>query len=298
MVLVNVVLPVFLVFAAGYLLQKKANPEIKTLSDAVFCVLLPCLVFRTLYAADLPGTLKTIALFQLVLTASLIVVVRLVVLLCRLSKGAESALLLTVVFMNAGNYGMPFNLFAFGPAGFELAVTFFVFQSVLMNSLGVWLASRHRFGSRRAFRSVLSLPVAWAGVAGAAWQLTGLAVPSFLFKTVDLLAGAATPLVMLLLGMQLARIRPSRLTPGPVVLGALLRLAVSPFIAFLLIRFVFPVEGLPAKILLVQSAMPTAVVTTLLAVQYEVEPETVSAITLATTLLSVLTLPLLLYLLG
>lgn len=296
MVFINVLVPVFLVFLAGYVLQKKLDLQMKSLSQTVFYLLLPCLVFRTLYNSDLLGNLKTVIIFQLILTVVLVCLVKAIVLILKMPQKIEGALLLAVVFMNAGNYGMPFNLFAFGVSGFELAVTFYVFQSILMNSLGVFFANKHLGCVKDSITAVLKLPILYAAVLGVGLQLLGLEMPGFIYKSVDLLSNATAPLIMLLLGMQLAQVKLNS-NWGVVGLGVALRLIVSPLIAWFIIRFVFPVEGLLANVIVVESAMPSAVIMTLLAMQYDCEPDVVSAITFVSTILSIVTLSAILYLL-
>jgi predicted permease len=296
LVFLNVLAPVFLVFSAGYVLQKKLDLQMKSLSQTVFFLLLPALVFRTLYNSDLLGDLNTIIIFQLILAAALACIIKVIVFIFKMPQKLEGALLLSVVFMNAGNYGMPFNLFAFGVSGFELAVTFYAFQSILMNSLGVFFANKHRGGVRQSISAVLKLPILYAAILGVGLQLLGLEMPEFIYKSVDLLSNATAPLIMLLLGMQLAQVKFNG-NWGPVGLGVALRLIVSPLIAFLIIRFVLPVEGLLFNVIIVESAMPSAVVMTLLAMQYDCEPDVVSAITFMSTIISIVTLSVILYLL-
>lgn len=296
MVFVNVLIPIFLVFSVGFLLQKRLDLQIKSLSQTVFYLLLPCLVFRTLYNSDLVGNLRTVIIFQLILTVILVCLVKAIVLFLKMPQKMEGALLLAVVFMNAGNYGLPFNLFAFGVSGFELAVTFYVFQSILMNSLGVYFASKHLGCIKESITAVLKLPILYAAMLGIGLQLLGLEMPAFIYKSVDLLSNATAPLIMLLLGMQLAQVKLNG-NWGAVGLGVALRLIVSPLIAWVIIRFVFPVEGLLANVIVVESAMPPAVVMTLLAMQYDCEPDVVSAITFMSTIISIVTLSVILNLL-
>lgn len=137
MIFINVVLPIFLIFAAGYVLQKKFDMQMKALSEIVFYLLLPCLVFRTLYHVDIQGDLKYIVIFQIMLTIALVIIIKIIAYVKKMPPKMESAILLAVVFMNSGNYGAAFNLFAFGEMGFQLAITYWVIQSILMNSLGV-----------------------------------------------------------------------------------------------------------------------------------------------------------------
>lgn len=295
MIFVEVVLPIFIIFAAGYILQKKFKMDDKPLSQTVFYLLLPALVFRILYQTDIQGDLKNIVIFQILLTISMVIIIKIIARLKKMSSQMESAMLLSGVFMNSGNYGAPFNYFAFGQAGFQLAITFWVFQSVLMNSLGVYFANSHNGGVRKSIEAVLKMPAVYAAALGVGIQLLGWQVPGFIFKPIDLLSNATLPLIMILLGMQLAKVKLTRRW-SPLSLGIVLRLIISPIVAWAIVHYLLPVEGLLAKVLILEAAMPAAVIATLLAVQYDSEPEVVSGIALMTTALSMITLTVLLYL--
>lgn len=166
MIFINVVLPIFLIFAAGYLLQRKFDMQMKALSEIAFFLLLPCLVFRTLYQVDIQGDLRDIIILQLLLTFSMVIIIKTIAYFKKMLPQMESAILLGSVFMNSGNYGAAFCLFAFGQVGFELAVTFWVIQLILMNSLGVYFANRHRASIKKSLVVIFRMPVVYAAVAG------------------------------------------------------------------------------------------------------------------------------------
>jgi predicted permease len=106
-------------------------------------------------------------------------------------------------------------------------------------------------------------------------------------KPIGLLANGALVMLIILLGMQVAGIK-VRGTGTRTVVPVLLRLVVSPLVGLALVALLKP-EPLTAKVLVLESSMPAAVNTTLLAVQFGTEPEQVSAVTLVSTLLSVVT---------
>lgn len=122
MVLLTIVLPAFLIFASGYVLKRLFPLDIKTLSTIAFYCFLPALVFQTMYEADIKKELGTILLFEVLLVASLIVLIKIYTWVAKESRSRESSLILGSVFINSGNYGSPIILFAFGEKGFHLAV--------------------------------------------------------------------------------------------------------------------------------------------------------------------------------
>jgi predicted permease len=234
-------------------------------------------------------------IFELILMFLLILLVKMIVWVKKDSTKRESSLILSSVFMNSGNYGAPIILFAFGEKGFQLAITFWVIQSIFMNSFGVYFAAKDKDGFIQSFKTVLKMPAIYAAVLGLASGYFDIRYPLALLRPVDLLADATIPILMLTLGMQLAHVKLNAHWE-PVTLSIILRLVISPLLAWGIVH-VFSVEGLLAKVLILEAAMPTAVVTTLLAVQYDREPDIVSNATLMSTILSTITLSLLLYML-
>ena len=292
-VFIQVVLPVLLVFGAGYLLQKLAKLDLKSVSTVALYIMLPCLVFKTFYNADLNGEYVMMLLFSALLLVSILVINKVVAKVKGYDPSMESGLILSTAFMNSGNYGAPIILFAFGEAGFVYSVSFLVLQAIIMNFFGVYYAARGKAGLRMAIVSVLKMPPTYAVIAALIMNLGSIKMPGNLMSSVELLANASIPMVMVVLGMQLAGISIKNMDWSKVSYASIVRLIASPAIAFVLTLFL-PMSDLMASVLVVSAAMPSAATTTIYAVQFDSKPELVSSITLMTTLLSVITIPILL----
>lgn len=293
----QVVLPVILVFSIGYLVQMWKRVELKSISTVAIYIMTPALVFKTFYKANLDIQYFYIVAFSLLLLFCLIIINRIYSKLKNNSQSLESGLILSTAFMNAGNYGAPIILFAYGEVGFAFAVSFMVLQSIIMNSFGVYYAARGGSGVRMAIRSILGMPTTYAVICALLLKGFQVQLPSNLLNTVSIIADAAIPTVMLILGMQLANIKWGNFEWGSISFGVIIRLIVSPAIAYI-ITLVFPFDPLLAKVLIVLAAMPSAATMVMYAVQFESEPRLVSTITLITTLISIVTVTLLLAILG
>jgi predicted permease len=197
---------------------------------------------------------------------------------------------------NAANYGLSANLLAFGPDGLTYAGVYFVTSAVITFTVGVLVASLGRAGVGEALRGLLRVPAIWGVAAAALVQGGGLHVPAPLSRAVGMLADACIPAFLVILGMQLHGVRLS----GPalplavagglrLVGGAALALALAPW---------FGLEGAARQSGVLQSAMPTAVITIVLATEYDVEPALVTSVVMLTTLASPLVLTPLMALLG
>ncbi|RBW68188.1 AEC family transporter [Bacillus taeanensis] len=288
-IFINVVLPVFLIFAAGFFIQKWKRLDIRSVSTVAIYVLSPCLVFRTFYHANLDAQYMKMVLFALALLFAIILLNKLYCIVRGYSSSVENALVLSTAFMNSGNYGAPIILFAFGEVGFAYSISFMVLQSVIMNFFGVYYAARGSAGFKLALLTVFKMPATYAVIMALFMQFFNIEAPANVFSAVDLVAEAAIPVVMLVLGMQLAQITLTNLEFGKITYASIMRLFLSPVIAALIIM-ILPMDPLLEKVLIVSAAMPTAATTTMYAVQFETEPELVSSITLVTTVLSILTI--------
>ncbi len=292
-VLVNIILPILLMAGLGFLLDRWLDLDIHTLSRVTFYLLSPCLAFSSLSTTQLDRRV----LFQMAAVAMLVVLALWLAAswATRALKwqGADrSAFLLTVLFMNTGNYGLPLNLFAFGETGLALAIVFFVTISLLTNTFGVYIAARGHADSREALRRVLRVPIGYAVLLGLLVNVTALPVPTSVARATHLLGQAAVPVMLLVLGMQLARAA-IKTEWGPITAATLLRLLASSGLAILLVRLI-GLQGVAAKVAIVQASMPTAVITTILATEFDTRPEFVTGTVFVSTLASVLTLTVLL----
>ncbi len=292
-ILFQVVLPVFLVFLAGYLAQKVFGLHIKSISTVALYLMTPALVFRTFYETELGSTYLHIVIYGITLSVSLIILVKVISFLKNYKPSVTSAFVLATAFMNNGNLGTPIILFAFGEKGFQYAVTIMVFHTIIMSTLGIYYAAKGRFDITDSLLSVLKMPIVHGGILGLLWQYWNLPMPENIFKAIKMVGDAAIPTIMLVLGMQLAEIKLSNFDWGKIVLALLMRLLISPAIAWVIVMLL-PVEPLLGKVMIVEAAMPTAVITTMYALQYDSEPNLVSSITFVSTLLSIVTLSILL----
>ena len=124
---------------------------------------------------------------------------------------------------------------------------------------------------------------------------TGTTLPTALMRPITLLSDAALPLMILVLGMQLERAAiPKR--PALVAIAVVLSLLVAPLVALALTSWL-GVTGPARQAVVVLSSMPVAVLTTILALEFDTSPDFVTGAVFLSTILSPLTLtPLIVYL--
>jgi predicted permease len=283
----STLLPVFLVALAGYILSGFVALDGRTLGRFLFFLATPSLVFRSLYQMSIDVTaLQHVA----VVTTGVLVVGVLLSLLASAGQGRKerAGLMLAGAIGNNGNMGIPICFFAFGEAGVALATVYYAITSFLGNTVGVVIASAGSTTLARALVHSLQSPVLYAAVLGLLLNQLHVTMPSSVFSAVELLAGAAVPGMLVLLGTQLRGTqfgREQRLVWRSVAV----RLVASPLVAWALCNWM-GVTGLERQVLIVQAAMPTAVMTTVLATEFDAAPRVVAAAVLASSLLSMVTL--------
>ncbi len=291
-ILYNNIVPVFIVIGLGYILERRLQIEIKSISRTIFYAISPCLVFSSLVNSTVSGgEFWDIASFEILITLVVALVAWGVARALRFDRAMESAFLLATLFVNAGNYGLSVNLLAFGETALARAIIYFVVSSLLINTTGVYLASRGKAKSFDALLNVFKVPIVYAVLLVVFVKLINVNVTgSPVFKTVEMVGQGAIPLMLLLLGMQLAKtpLAQGMRTAG---LAAFIRLAVAPIIAFSLANLL-GLTGPTLQACVVEASMPTAVTTAVLAIEFDARPEFVTSVIFLSTLASPITLTL------
>lgn len=288
-----ILIPIFGIFALGFIGQKKIGFDTKTISTMALYLMSPVLVFRTFYTTEFNLTYLYLALYTFLLCFSLIAVVYVIAFIRKYSVKETCGMILASSFMNNGNYGTPVVLLLFGATGLDYAIVLMVIQQLVMCTVGVYYAAKgspEGDGVRSAIRAVRRMPMVYGAAFGLVLQAFHVELGSSITQAVDMVADSAIPTVMIVLGMQLAKISLKKFEKEKVSLSLVTKLAVSPAIAYILSLFL-PVDEMVKQIMIIMAAMPTAANTTMYALQFNTEPEFVSSATLLSTTLSLATLP-------
>jgi hypothetical protein len=261
------ILPIVAIATAGFLLGSTRDVEAGSLNTVTVYVLVPALVFHTLTTTELGGeTLVSIAVGVFLFTG----------VMATLAQGTGTALgnaepllgtfVLVSVFSNAGNYGIPVSEFAFGSLGRSTAVVYIVAQSVAMYTLGVYLAARGDGSDwREGMRAIFAIPLIYTVVAALAARWLGVVPPAdtAVMETLKLVGDSAIPVMLLILGIELAETDYSaaalQVTPA---VG--LKMLVAPVVAVGIATVVGFENQTVARVFVLECAMPAAVTTLIL----------------------------------
>jgi predicted permease len=294
----NNLLPVMLITGVGFLLGRALAIDARSVGRILFYIFSPILIFNLLYKTELPfgEILETMGFTAAVIAATggLALVIGMVL---RLPRPTLMAVLLTTMFANTGNFGLPLVTFAFGDGAAAHASLYFVSMAVFFNSLGVLIASLGHLRFRDALLALFKVPTVYAGALGLLFNQLDLQLSLPLARAVDLVADGTIPLMLILLGLELTRVQWSN-SLRVVGFSTGMRLLAGPLLGIMLAG-AFGLGPLARQGDVVQASMPTAVSCTVLATEYNLEPPLVTSIVFISTLLSPLTLtPLLVYLGG
>jgi hypothetical protein len=296
-VLWQVIAPIFLAAGAGYVLARRLGIAARQLSRVAFYLFSPCLIFDRLSHTSLSAAdLGQLALFAALAIAGSTLVAWIVARLMRYGRTETLAFMLVVMAGNAGNYGLAANQFAFGPEALEPALIYFAISSLAISSVGVYLVASGRRTAMEAARNVLGVPLFYASLAGLAVWALHLRLPAPIERSVSLLGQAAVPVMLVVLGMQLAGVQ-LRNDLGRISLAALIKLVGGALIGLALAN-ALGLAGVNRQSAILQSAMPTAVMATVLAGEYDVEQEFTAGVVLVSTLASMVTITAVLTFLG
>jgi len=296
-VVLDVILPVFLIIGVGFALGRWPRLDARLLTNVVFFVLSPALIFRTVYAVEFArGDLFRTILFVFAVQGGLFILSRGIGRALGWEDDVQAVGSLTLSFSNCGNYGLPVLLFAFGEPGFALGLVYVVTSLVMQATLGVGVAAWRR-GMRivHFLRRLARVPWGYAFLSGLLLRVARIELPTGLAGAVDLLADAAIPIQLMLLGVQLSRIRLASIAHESLVMTGL-KMIVPPLLAWGLAA-ALGASGVLRAVLILEASMPSAVNSMILATHYDRRPGLASAVVFLTTVLSLGSLTVLLVIL-
>lgn len=308
----QIVLPVLLLAAVGFLLQRKLGLDMPTLTRLNFYFVIPALIYVSVVdSARSAEGVAAVVKFSVAMLLCLGVLTYLVAWVRRVPRDRRRTMLMTTMFYNSGNYGLPLQELAFRSAGLGgAAVSLQVFVVIVQNfsnfTLGVLLASggAGKAQWKRSLLAIAKFPPIYALVAG----LVTVQLRNLLGADAPRVAGALEPFWEVLkhvraafiavavctLGAQLGTLRRTQ-NKYPVTLSVILRLLAGPALGLGLI-YAMGLRGFPAQVLLISTATPTAINCMLLCLQFDNHPDYAARAVFYSTLVSPITVTVVIFL--
>lgn len=296
--LFTIVVPIVVVASIAFLLAKRRIiTEQRPLARVSLYFFSPALAFvslskSTVNTSDVVSIVLFVVLMAVVVGALCLILARVL----KFDRLTTSAFLLSILFVNAGNYGIPLVQFAFGAEGVARAAIYFTVNSVLSNTLAVYIATAGHSNLRKSLAAVLKMPLAYAALAGLVFNTMGWSLPGPVGHGIELAAAAALPVMLVNLGLELARAK-LRDYDANVFLAVGIKLLVTPLIA-LGLAAALGMTGLTRSVSVIEAAMPTAVMASIIATEFQARSAFVTSVVFVSTLGSTITLTLLLIYLG
>ena len=290
----EVLVPLSLPVIAGVLLVRLKHIETGHILTMVLYFFTPVLVYHTLSTAeitfaDFSKTVQFCALNLFLLWSA----ARLFGKVFKLSSPHLAGLTLVSTLTNSINYGLPLVLLTFGKAGLDKISVYVIIQMLITNTFGVFFAARSRFSVLDAVKSVFRLPAVYAAALAVFLRWFNLSLPDGVVKGIAMTAQAYSPLVLTVLGTQMANVKNVKLVleaRRAFAAGLTVRILLSPLLAFAGLTLL-GVEGLLFSALFILASMPVSVNSVILAEKFDASAEIVSKCILWTTLASFVVLP-------
>jgi len=286
----NVITPVFALVAIGYLAGPPLGLNARTLSRFAYFILIPAFVFEIIRTTHIQATdVARMTIFITAVHLGLIALGLAIALLLRRSPKMVAAYILIAVFGNVGNFGLPLIEFRLGKAAVPIATVYFLVILTISFVVGVLVANWGR-GSFKAVLAVFKTPALLALLPAFAVNQFDIGLPLALTRSTGLLAGAMIPTMLVALGVQLAGMKTFHFS-SDVIISSAIRLLGGALLAALL-AIPFGLTGIARGAGIFQSAMPAAVLTSIIALEYDLLPDFVTTTVLFSTLASAVTLTL------
>ncbi len=282
--ILNIIAPVFVVAGIGFFLEYRGiGFHSETLSRLAMMIGTPALVFSSLSSTTLPDeSFARVVLLSIAAVVSGGAMASLALLALRLPLRTY---LSSLSLPNAGNAGLPLVFFAFAEPGLTIGAAFFFVIALVQYTVVPAIVT-----GDPGFRKLLREPLIWSIVAVILFRVTKLPVPNVVADTTALLGGLMIPVMLVLLGGALARLKVRDIGMSALLAGV--RLAVGVATGFLLVTL-FRLEGVEAGAIFLLSAMPSALITYVIAEHYGRSPERVAGLVVSSTVLNFACLPLL-----
>lgn len=294
------IISIVLMIGLGYFLKRidfLSEKDIDPLNKIVMYILMPCMIFSALYSADM-SLLPTLGILPFViLTASIGSGVISYIVLKRLHYDDKKiwSVLVTVMIANTAFMGYPVNLGVYGHPGFLRAIFCDLATTCMFLLLSFVLVLKFGGTVKRAFREILLFPPLWAVVLGISFNLLNIPIGPVLDKTVNYLADGTIPLIMISLGLSIELGGLAR-SKAMIIFTSIVKLGVFPLIALIVVSLL-GLTGLQHDVGIIEAAMPSGMLSLLLAITYKLDYELTSDCILINTVISLITLPIIMTLL-
>lgn len=290
----NKIIVMFVIVAIGMICYKTKMIDERTnekLSDILLLLVSPLLIFTSYQQEFEAEKLHGLLLAILLAAVSHLISILVSILLIRKKPGADYEIeRFSTVYSNCGFMGIPLIQGIFGSEGVFYVTAYITVFNVLCWTHGVILMTGRQ--TLKSSLKALMTPCIFAVVLGFLAYICRIVLPQFLLEPITAVANMNTPLSMMIAGVSIASSNiPAMLKKKRVYYICFLRLLLIPVLAVLALK-AFHIDQMITMTMIVSTACPTAASGTLFALRYHKNAVYASEIFGITTLLSLVTIPL------
>ena len=285
--ILDITVPVLLILGLGSALYiLKIHFDSKTIGILIIKIATPCLTFTTLVKTDF--TLAELSQSGLAALLVMALVAAFSFPFIRFQGDRLGPYMSCLLHPNSGNLPLPLCLLAFGEAGLALAFPYFVVISVSQNTFGYAMIA----GTLK-WKELLFHPIVISVTAALIVKIADVPIPEMILTTTSYLGYTAIPLPLLLLGYALPQISAGNLKKG--IIYAFARLLLGS-LAGLSAIYVLGLSGMIAGVVMIMACMPVALLNFIIAVERDVEPDTIGGMVIISSLTMITLIPVLVWL--
>lgn len=296
---IETIIPIIAMILLGYVLKRtsvlKAEDAV-SLNKIVINIALPSLIFLAIYKTNL-AILPIIAPIPLIcisvgLTSGLIAY--LILKIKNYPSKTKWSVVTTCALFNSGFLGYPVVLGVFGTDGFIRAIFYDMGSTILFISFGIFFLLILGGKYSDILKRSLLFPPIWGIILGLLLNFLHIPIGFEISQILTYLSGATIPLIMISLGLSM-EFRGIKEHIRLASLVSTIKLGIAPLIAFIIVFFL-GMGGLEKSVTVVEAGMPSAMLALVLAITYELDIKVSAACIFLSTVISMITLPILLFL--
>ena len=281
----EVMFPVIAVVSVGYVFGLFTKVNMKPVNTILLYLSTPCLIFTSLTE----DRVQFIEILNIISIGTLLVLigVPIIYLFLKVINKDPKIFLNPIIFPNTANLGLPVVLFAFGDAAFDYAILFTTIVFFLHCSFGIIFIN-----GISNVKEIFKIPLIYTVALALVLNNYEVEIYKPINISLDLIGTTCIPLMMFSLGHKLSETKIVNLKSD--LLLSSIRLSYG-FLISLAICNIFDIDNLLIKVFIIQYSMPSAVFNYILADKYDKNPDRVASIVFVSTIMSLITIPFILY---
>ena len=280
MILLGILLKKF-----GVLVEGDGN----TLAKIVLNISLPSLIFSSVSSSVINGEMVYVPIISLGISFICMIIAYVYSRLRGYSKIKTWTIIILLSMINTGFIGYPVVMGIFGNEGFLYAVFFDFSTSILLVIFGTILSSFFGGNKKEVIKSSFTFIPLWAVIFGVIFNVLHITLPYVVESSLNYLGASTIPLIMLSVGLKI-RFENFKSSVSDTLFVTLSRLLLSPIILYTILTQI-GFTGFLLNVSVLQSAMPTAMNSLVLAITYDLDMNITNSVIVLTTVCSVVTLP-------